>query len=65
MVDAVVGRSLQSSWRDHDPRHSGSVFHYFVRLLRWAALLAVLSLLGWCLAAESRTRICSPVYSRT
>jgi membrane peptidoglycan carboxypeptidase len=55
MVDAVVGRSLQSSWRDHDPRHLGGLFHFFVRLLRWAALLAALALLGWGLAVEVRT----------
>ena len=55
MVDAVVGRSPQSSWRDHDPRHSGRLFHFVVRLLRWTALLAALVLLGWGFATEART----------
>jgi membrane peptidoglycan carboxypeptidase len=55
VVDAVVGRSLQSSWRNHDPRHLGGLLHFVVRLLRWAAFLAALSLLGWGLAAETRT----------
>ena len=55
MVDVVVGRSLQSSWRNHDPRHLGGLFHFIVRLLLWVALLAALSLVGWGLTAETRT----------
>src|SRR5215472_4241320 len=55
MVDAVVGRSLQGSWRDHDPRHPGYFLHFVVRLLRWAAIFAALALLGWGLATEART----------
>ena len=55
MVDAAVGRLPQSSWRDHDPRHSGRLFHFVVRLLRWTAFLAALVLLGWGLATEART----------
>jgi membrane peptidoglycan carboxypeptidase len=55
MVDAVVGRLRQSRWREQGPRHSGRLFHFVVRVLLWAAVLAVLTLLGWGIVAEVRT----------
>ena len=36
MVDAVVGRSLQGSWRDHDPRHPGHFFDFVMSLAQAA-----------------------------
>jgi membrane peptidoglycan carboxypeptidase len=56
MVEAVWGRLLPSTWRDHGDR--GRWIPVLLRvavLLRWAVLFAVLFLLGWGAATEGRT----------
>src|SRR5256885_4677358 len=56
MVEAVWGRLLSSTRREQrDPGRSLHVVLRIIAMLRWAAALAALSLLGWGLATEART----------
>ena len=56
MVDAVSGRFRYSRARRRRRRGSGfRLFLRFVVALRWAAALAVLLLLAWGVAAETRS----------
>jgi hypothetical protein len=56
MVDAVWGRLLSSTRREHrDPGRSLSVALRVAAVLRWAAAAAALFLVGWGLATEART----------
>jgi membrane peptidoglycan carboxypeptidase len=56
MVEAVWGRLLSGTRRDQrDPGRWVRVLLRVVGVLRWAALVAALFLLGWGLATEART----------
>jgi membrane peptidoglycan carboxypeptidase len=56
MVDAVWGRLLSSARGDRGTgAQPGPWFFHVVALLRWAALLAVLALVGWGVSVEART----------
>ena len=53
MVEAVSEPWLPGDRRQ--PSQWNALFRWLVKLLRWAALLAVLFLVGWGLAIEART----------
>jgi membrane peptidoglycan carboxypeptidase len=56
MVEAVWGRLLHSKRRERrEPSSTGPIFIIIIAVLRWAALIALLSLIGWGLATEART----------
>ena len=56
MVEAVWGRLLPSNWRDRGEAGRWTPFLLrIVALLRWAAVVAAVFLLGWGAATEART----------